>query len=115
MTGENLSATSIINFFIGLLISTLVIYLVTLFSRQRRSMKLALLTAIIGSVVYVIAFVFLRNGFPSAILGGIASLLALKAIYHMGWLKALVLAVVIWIITPIIAEYSRNVFLELLK
>jgi hypothetical protein len=33
----------------------------------------------------------------------------------MGWLKALVLAVVIWIITPIIAEYSRNVFLELLK
>ena len=99
MAVENLSATSIIIFLIGLLISTLVIYVVTLFMRQRRSMKLALFTAIIGSIVYGIAYVLLENGFLSAVLGGIAWLLALKAIYHMGWLKALIVAVSIWIIT----------------
>ena len=44
----------------------------------------------------------LGNGFLSAVLGGIAWLLALKAIYHMGWLKALIVAVGIWIITIII-------------
>ena len=101
MTVENLSATIII-FLIGLLVSTLVIYVVTLFMRQRRSMKLALFTAIIGSIVYGIAYVLLGNGYLSAVLGGIAWLLALKAIYHMGWLKALIVAVGIWIITTVI-------------
>jgi hypothetical protein len=65
-------------------------------------MKLALFTAIIGSIVYGIAYVWLGNGFLSAVLGGIAWLLALKAIYHMGWLKALIVAVGIWIITTVI-------------
>jgi hypothetical protein len=102
MTVENLSATSIFIFLIGLLVSTLVIYVVTFFMRQRRSMKLALFTAIIGSIVYGIAYVLLGNGFLSAVLGGIAWLLALKAIYHMGWLKALIVAVGIWIITTLV-------------
>lgn len=101
MAVENLSDRIII-FLIWLLISTVVIYVVTLFMRQRRSIKLSLFTAIIGSVVYVIAYVQLENGFLSAILGGIAWLLALKAIYHMGWLKALIVAVGIWIITTVI-------------
>jgi hypothetical protein len=102
MAIENLSATSIIIFLVGLLISTVVIYLVTSLTRQRRSLKLALFTAIIGSIVYGIAYVLLGNGFLSSVLGGIAWLLALKAIYRMGWLKALIVAIGIWIITTII-------------
>ena len=102
MAVENLSVTSIIVFLIGLVVSTVVIYLVTLFMRQRRSLKLAFFTAIVGSIVYVIAYALFGNGFLSAVLGGIAWLLALKAIYRMGWLKALIVAVGIWIITTII-------------
>jgi hypothetical protein len=102
MAIENLTATSIIVFLVGLLISTVVIYLVTSFTKQRRSLKLALFTAIIGSIVYGIAYVLLGNGFLSALLGGIAWLFALKAIYRMGWLKALIVAIGIWIITTII-------------
>jgi len=102
MAVENVSATSIIVFLIGLVVSTVVIYLVTLFMRQRRSLKLAFFTAIVGSMVYVIAYALFGNGFLSAVLGGIAWLLALKAIYSMGWLKALIVAVGIWIITTII-------------
>jgi predicted neutral ceramidase superfamily lipid hydrolase len=99
---QHLTTTSVIIFIIGLLISTLVIYLVTSITRHRRSIKLALFTAIIGSIVYGIVYLWLGNGFLSAVLGGIAWLLALKAIYHMGWLKALIIAVSIWIITSII-------------
>jgi predicted neutral ceramidase superfamily lipid hydrolase len=94
---------SIILFFIGLLISTLVIYIVTSITRHRRSIKLALFTAIIGSIVYVIVYHFSGgNGFLSAVLGGIAWLLALKTIYRMGWLKALIIAASIWIITSFV-------------
>jgi len=99
---QHLTTNSVIIFIIGLLVSTLVIYLVTSITRHRRSIKLALFTAIIGSIVYGIVYLWLGNGFLSAILGGIAWLLALKAIYHMGWLKALIIAVSIWIITTII-------------
>jgi predicted neutral ceramidase superfamily lipid hydrolase len=99
---QHFTTTSVIIFIIGLLISTLVIYLVTSITRHRRSIKLALFTAIIGSIVYGIVYLWLGNGFLSAVLGGIAWLLALKAIYHMGWLKALIIAASIWIITSFI-------------
>lgn len=92
---------TIIRFLVGLLISTIVIYLVTFLLGQRRSIKLALFTAIIGSIVYGISYTSLGNGFLSAVLGGIAWLLALKTIYRMGWLKAFVVAVIVWIITTI--------------
>ena len=92
---------TIIRFLVGLLISTIVIYLVTFLLGQRRSIKLALFTAIIGSIVYGISYALLGNGFLSAVLGGIAWLLALKTIYRMGWVKAFVVAVIVWIITTI--------------
>jgi hypothetical protein len=70
--------------------------------RHGRGIKLALFTAIIGSIIYAIVYTLLGNGFLAAVLGGIAWLLALKTIYHMGWLKALIIAVGIWIITTVI-------------
>ncbi|MDW3678630.1 MAG: hypothetical protein QOA14_03540 [Nitrososphaeraceae archaeon] len=103
MAFENLDA--IIRFLVGLLISTVVIYVVTFFMRQRRSVKLAFFAAIIGSIVYYIAFIALGHSYLSAVLGGLAWLLALKAIYRMGWLKALIVAVAIWIITPFVGEW----------
>jgi high-affinity Fe2+/Pb2+ permease len=105
MAFENLDAASILRFLVGLLISTVVIYVVTFFMRQRRSLKLAFFAAIIGSIVYYISYIVLGHGFLSAALGGIAWLLALKAIYRMGWLKALIVAVAIWIITTFVGEW----------
>ncbi len=102
MAFENIDANLIIIFLVGLLISTVVIYLITFILGQRRGIKLALFTAIIGSIVYGITYALLGNGFLSAVLGGIAWLLALKTIYRMGWLKALIVAVIVWIITTAI-------------
>jgi hypothetical protein len=104
MAFENIDANSIIIFLVGLLISTVVIYLITFILGQRRGIKLALFAAIIGSIVYGISYAILGNGFLSAVLGGIAWLLALKTIYRMGWLKSLVVAVIVWIITTAIGS-----------
>jgi hypothetical protein len=102
MAFENIDSNSIILFLVGVLISTVVIYLVTLILRQRRSLKLAFFTSILGSIVFGISYAIFGNGFASAVLGGIAWLLALKTIYRMGWIKSLIVAVVIWIITTAI-------------
>lgn len=95
---------TIIRFLAGLLISTVVIYLVTFILGQRRGIKLAIFAAIIGTIVYEIAYYFLGHGFLATVLGGIAWLLALKTIYRMSWLKALIVAVIIWIIAYVIGS-----------
>ncbi len=105
MAFENLDITSVVRFLIGLLISTLVIYMVTFFMRQRRSLKLALFVAIIGSIVYYISYIAFKDAFLSAFMGGIAWLVALKTIYRMGWLKTLIIAVAIWIITTLVGNW----------
>jgi hypothetical protein len=96
------SISSVLIFLIGLLVSTALIYLSSLFLGTRRSFKVAFFTAIIGSIIYAIAHYLLGNGLIAAILGGIAWLIALKSIYRIGWFHALIMAVVIWIITSII-------------
>ena len=95
---------TIIRFLAGLLISTVVIYLVTFILGQRRGIKLAIFTAIIGTIVYEIAYNLLGHGFLAPVLVGIAWLLALKTIYRMSWLKALIVAVIIWIIAYVIGS-----------
>ena len=87
---------TIIRFLAGLLISTVVIYLVTFILGQRRSIKLAIFASVIGTIVYEIAYYILGHGFISTVLGGIAWLLALKS---------LIVAVIIWIITYIIESF----------
>jgi hypothetical protein len=99
---ETSNASSILIFLIGLLISTVVIYLSSLFLGTKRSFKLAFFTAIIGSIIYAIAHYLLGNGLVPAVLGGLSWLIALKTIYKIGWIHALIMAIVIWVLTSII-------------
>lgn len=66
-------------------------------------MKLALFTSVVGLTVYWIANSLWTNTFVSALLGGISWLAALKTVYRMGWIKALIVAVGMLIITYIVA------------
>ncbi len=96
------STSSILIFLIGLLVSTVVIYLSSRFVGTKRGLKVAFFTAIIGSIIYAIVFFLVGNGLVAAILGGIAWLLALKSIYKIGWIHALILAVIIWILASLV-------------
>jgi hypothetical protein len=93
---------SAISFVIGLVISTVVIYIVTKLFGEKEGIGRAFLTAIIGSIAYSVVYFLLGNGWLAAIVGGIVWLIALRALYDIGWLKALAIAVIIWIAATVV-------------
>ena len=92
----------VIVFIIGLVVSTIIIYIVTRLFGEKEGIARAFITAIIGAIVYGIAHFLLGNGLLSATVGGIAWLFALRGLYGIGWLKALIIAVIIWIFSAIV-------------
>jgi hypothetical protein len=97
-----LSAWSVIHFIIGLIISSVIIFIVTRLFAEKEGIKTAFATAIIGSIIYGLTYFFFGSGLLAAIIGGIAWLLALKWLYRIGWLKSIIIAVIIWVITSIV-------------
>ena len=93
---------TIITFLVGLVISTIIIFIVTKLFGERESVKIAFITAVSGTVIYTIIYYLLGNGLVAAIVGGIVWLISLKWLYKMGWLKSILVAVIIWIIASIV-------------
>ena len=44
-------------------------------------------------------------GWLASLIGGIAWLIALGVLYSIGWLKALVIAIIVWIIAAIVGIF----------
>ena len=99
MANEILSA---LIFIIGLIVSTVIIYIVTKLFGEKEGIGRAFVTAIIGAIVYGVVYFLLGNGWLAAIVGGIVWVMALRGLYKMGWLKSLAVAVIIWIAATII-------------
>jgi hypothetical protein len=99
MTNHLLSA---LIFIVGLVISTIIIYITTKLFGQKEGIGRAFVTALSGTLIYFMAYYILGNGLISALVGGIIWLIALKMLYNIGWFKAFVIAVVVWISATII-------------
>jgi predicted phage tail protein len=84
---------SAIIFVIGLVVSTIIIYIVTKLFGEKEGIGRAFLTAIVGAIVYSISYFLLGNGWLAAI----------RALYHMGWLKSLGVAVIVWIAAVVVS------------
>lgn len=93
---------SAIIFVIGLIVSTVIIYVVTKLFREKEGIGRAFLTALVGAIVYSVVYFLVGTGWIAAIIGGIVWLIALRALYKMGWLKSLAVAVIVWIAAVII-------------
>jgi hypothetical protein len=89
---------SVIFFIVALFVSTIIIYLITTIFGEKKGIGTALFAALIGSVIYALAYYFMGNGILAAVLGGIAWLIALGSLYNTGWLKSAGIAVVIWVV-----------------
>lgn len=96
------SVWSVVHFIIGLIISSIIIFIVTKLFGEKEGIKTAFVTAIIGSIIYGITYFLFGSGLLAAIVGGIAWLLSLKWLYRIRWLKSIVVAVIIWVITSIV-------------
>jgi hypothetical protein len=99
MTNDLLSA---LIFIVGLVISTIIIYITTKLFGQKEGIGRAFVTALIGMLIYFVAYYILGNGLISALVGGIIWLIALKVLYNIGWFKAFAIAVVVWISATVI-------------
>lgn len=93
---------SAILFVIGLIISTVIIYITTKLFGQKEGVGRAFVTAIIGTVIYSIMYFIFGSGFIAAVVGGFVWLIALRGLYDIGWLRALVIAVIVWIAATIV-------------
>lgn len=97
--------TTAIAFIIALIVSTVIIYVVTRMFGEKEDIQTALIAALAGTVIYGIVYFLIGHGIIAAILGGIAWLIALRSLYKIGWLKALIIAVIIWIVTAIVGWF----------
>jgi hypothetical protein len=89
--------TAGISFIIVFIISTVLIYIITKLFGEKEGIEKAFVTAIFGAIIYGIAYFLAGNGLLAAIAGAMVWLLALKALYRVGWLEALIIGVIIWI------------------
>jgi Na+/melibiose symporter-like transporter len=101
----DLNLATIIVFLISLVISAIIIYFVTKIFKEKKGFGTALLAAIIGAIIYAVAYYFLKPelGWLASLIGGIAWLIALGFLYGIGWMKALGIAVIVWIIAAIVS------------
>ena len=81
-------------FVVGLVVTTVIIYVATHLMGERGGWGRAFLTALIGYAVYYV-FHFIVGGFLGALIGFLVWLWALRSIYRVGWLRAFITAVII--------------------
>lgn len=97
-----LSLAVLLSFVISLIVSTIVIYIVVKLFGEKEGILTAVMAALIGSAVYFAAYYFLGTGLLASVIGGVAWLIALGSLYKIGWLKSLVIAVVVWVLAALI-------------
>ncbi len=90
-----------IGFVISLIVSTIVIYFTTKFFGEHEGIGTAILAAVVGTLIYSAAYAY--TGALASLVGGIAWLLALQWLYKIGWIRSLLIAVVIWVFAAIIS------------
>jgi len=95
----------LIGFLISLVISAIIIYFVTALFGEEEGAGTALLAAFIGAIIYGLVYFFLNNGLLGAVVGGIGWVIALGSLYDIGWLKAAVIAVVVWLIATVVSWF----------
>jgi hypothetical protein len=93
----------ILNFVFSMVASTIIIYVITKLLDEKEGLGSAVKAAFCGAIVYTLAYYFLGTGLLAAGIGGIAWLAVLGSIYDIGWLKSLLIAVLVWIVVSILS------------
>ena len=97
--------STVIFFVIGWIISAIIIYFVTKLFEQTEGIGTAFLAALVGAIIYALAYFFLGSGLLAAVVGGLGWLIALASLYDMSWLRALATAVVVWIVAVVVGWF----------
>ena len=94
---------AVLGFLISLIVSAIVIYVATKLLGEEEGFGTALMASLAGAVLFAIVSYFIGVGWVAALIGGIAWLIALGSLYNIGWVKAFIVAVVIWVFATIVS------------
>jgi uncharacterized membrane protein len=97
--------STLLVFVVALIVSTIIIYVVTKLFGETEDIKTAVITALVGTIVYTIIYYLLGNGLIFGFIAGIAWLLVLQHFYSIGWIKSLLIAIVVWIVTSVVGMF----------
>lgn len=96
--------THILAFIAALVISAIVIFVASKLLGEKEGFGTAIAAAFVGAIIYAVVRFFMP-GILGSLLALVGWLLALKALYHIGWLKALLMAIIIWIFATIVSFF----------
>ncbi|HUT39161.1 MAG TPA: hypothetical protein VMW77_07665 [Methanoregula sp.] len=96
---------TLLTFVVALIISTVIIYVIAKLFGEKEGLTTAFIAALTGTAVYSIIFYVIGQGLIAAFIAGIVWLLALQKLYTIGWLKSLLIAVVVWLVTSIVGWF----------
>jgi len=101
----DLTMATVIIFLVSLVVSAIIIYIVTKIFGEKEGFGTALSAAFIGAIIYAATYYFLRPelGWLASFIGGVVWLIALRVLYSIGWLKALVIALIVWFIAAVVS------------
>lgn len=97
--------STLLSFAAALIVSTIIIFVIAKVFGEKEGITTAFLAALIGTVVYTLVYYVIDPGFAAALIAGIVWLLALQRLYTIGWLKSLLIAIAIWIVTSIVGWF----------
>lgn len=101
--------TAAIYFIAGWIVSSIIIFIVTRLLGEKEGVGTAFLAGLVGAIIYAVAGFLLGHGLLSAVIGGFFWLWALHSLYSMAWLKALAVALIVWIITVVVGLFLPTV------
>jgi hypothetical protein len=99
----------LIFFVIGWIISAIIIYLVTRFFEQREGFGTALVAALVGAIIYALVYFFLGSGLLAGVVAGLGWLVALAGLYDMSGLRALAVAIVVWLVAIVVGWFLPTI------
>lgn len=96
---------ALVYFFIALIISSIIILIVTKLFGEKEGIRTAVIAALTGAVIYALASFLLGGGIIAAVLAGIVWTLALGSLYKMSWSKAIITAIIVWIVSLVVSFF----------
>jgi len=100
---------AVVFFVIGWIISAIIIYFVTKLFEQSEGIGTAFLAALVGAIIYALAYFFLGSGLLAAVVAGLGWLIALASLYDMSGLRSIAVAVVVWIVAVVVGLFLPTV------
>ena len=96
---------SFTHFLVSLIISAIIIYIITKLLGEEEGIITAGLAAFFGSLISVFSVKFFGDSLLATVIGGVTWLLALRILYSIGWIKSLLIAILVGLVSLLLQMF----------